>query len=231
MPGEDRIQPAGSERFLASSKSCNADHPAIEEAVLSLDGSGDSERDKAIKVFHFVRDRVLFQFSRFSDTASDTLTSKRGHCYQKANLQIALSRCLGIPAGFITQRIDPKVLRPFLSDEAAKIIGEQVGHCHACVLLNGRWISADATFDKPLLDFVLDDHWQMQERWDGIHDVKLPANLLIGEPSEPLAAIWIPDEPRDRSPQQSLVLNQRLLDIRARMDRRQAFFAHLGSGS
>ena len=27
-------------------------------------------------MFHFVRDQVLFQFSRFNDTASETLTSK-----------------------------------------------------------------------------------------------------------------------------------------------------------
>jgi hypothetical protein len=220
MPGEDRVRRAGSERFLAPSKSCNSDHPAIAEAALSLGEAGDSERDKAVEVFHFVRDRISFQFSWFSDTASDTLASKRGHCYQKANLQIALLRCLGIPAGFITQRIDPGVLRPFLSDEAAEIIGEPVGHCHACALLNGRWVSADSTFDKPLLDFVLDDHWQMQERWDGIHDVKLPAELLIGEPSEPLAAIWIPDDLRDRTPRQNRVLNQRLLEIRARMEAR-----------
>jgi hypothetical protein len=221
MPGEDRVQPAGTERFLAPSKSCDSDHPAIEEAALSLDGAGDSERDRSIEVFHFVRDRVSFQFSRFSDTASDTLASKRGHCYQKANLQIALLRCLGIPAGFITQRIAPEVLRPFLSDEAAAIIGEQVGHCHACVLLDGEWVSADSTFDKPLLDFALEGHWQVQERWDGIHDVKLPAELLIGEPSEPLAAIWIPDDLRDRTPQLNRVLNQRLLEIRARMEVRE----------
>jgi transglutaminase-like putative cysteine protease len=218
VPGDDRIQLADSDRFLAPSKSCDADHPAIREAALSLGRSRDSEREKAIGVFHLVRDQVLFQFSRFSDTASDTLTSKRGHCYQKANLQIALLRCLGIPAGFITQRIDPNVLRPFLSDEAMKIIGERVGHSNACAFLNGRWVSADATFDKPLLDFVLDDPWQMQETWDGIQDVKLPAHLLIGEPSEPLAAIWIPEELRDRTPQQNLVLNQRLLAIRAQME-------------
>jgi hypothetical protein len=220
MPSDDRTRLADSDRFLAASKTCDADHPAIEAAALSLARSGDSERDKAIAVFHFVRDEILFQFSRFSDRASDTLTSKRGHCYQKANLQIALLRCLGVPAGFITRRIDPEVLRPFLSDEAMKMIVEPVGHANAAVFLSGRWVSADATFDDPLLDFALDEHWQMQDRWDGLRDVKLPRHLLIGEPSEPLAEIWIPDDLRDRTPQQNLVLNQRLLEMRERMEAR-----------
>jgi transglutaminase-like putative cysteine protease len=220
MPSDDRTRLADADRFLASSKTCDAGHPAIEAAALSLARSGDSERDKAIEVFHFVRDEILFQFSRFSDRASDTLTSKRGHCYQKANLQIALLRCLGVPAGFITQRIDPEVLRPFLSDEAMKMVVEPVGHANAAVFLRGRWLSADATFDKPLLDFALDAHWQMQDRWDGLRDVSLPARLLIGEPSEPLAAIWIPDDLRDRTAQENLVLNQRLLEMRAQMEAR-----------
>ena len=71
MPGDDRIQLADSDRFLAPSKPCDADHPAIREAALSLGRSRDSEREKAIRVFHFVRDQVLFQFSRFSDPAAD----------------------------------------------------------------------------------------------------------------------------------------------------------------
>ena len=158
---------------------------------------------------------------QFSDTASDTLTSKRGHCYQKANLQIALLRCSGIPAAFITQRIAPDVLTPVLSEEAMKILGERVGHAYACAFLGGRWVSADATFDKPLLDFVLDEHWRMQETWDGVQHVTLPPRLLIGEPSEPLAALYHPGRLPDPTPERTLrTLNERLLAIRAEMKAR-----------
>jgi hypothetical protein len=157
----------------------------------------------------------------FSDTASDTLTSRRGHCYQKANLQIALLRRSGIPAAFVTQRIAPDVLTPILSDQAMKILGERLGHAYACAFLGGRWVSADATFDKPLLDFVLDEHWQMQDAWDGIRDVTLPARLLVGDPSEPCAALYHPGRLPDPTPEHTLrTLNRRLAAIRVEMQAR-----------
>lgn len=223
MSGDDRTQLADADRFLAPSSLCDADHPAVEEAALSLGRSCGSQREKAIGVYHFVRDEILFQMCPFSDSASDTLTSKRGHCYQKANLQIALLRCSEIPAGFITQRIDPGVLRPFLSDEAMELLGTRVAHSHACCFLEGRWVSADATFDKPLLDFALDEDWQMQETWDGARDVMLPERLLIGDPSEPRAALWGPAELPNPRPEQTLgILNQRLAAIRKEMEARGA---------
>jgi hypothetical protein len=158
---------------------------------------------------------------QFSDTASETLTSRRGHCYQKANLQIALLRCARIPAAFITQRIAPDVLTPLLSEEAMGVLGERVGHAYACAFLNGRWVSADATFDKPLLDFVLDEHWQMQDAWDGVRDVRLPARLLIGDPSGPCAALYHAGRLPDPTPEHTLqTLNRRLLAIRAEMEAR-----------
>jgi hypothetical protein len=221
MSEDDRVQLANSGPFLAPSKLCDADHPSIGETALSLVRSGKSQRAKAIGVFHFVRDEILFQMSQFSDTASDTLGSKRGHCYQKANLQIALLRSLEIPAGFVTQRIDPGVLRPFLSDRAMAIFGGRMAHAWACVFLDGRWIGADATFDEPLLDFALDDHWQMQEVWDGVRDVTLPEHLLIGAPSQPRAVLYGPEELPDPTPEPTLlVLNQRLAAIRAEMEAR-----------
>ena len=221
MSEEDRVQLANSGPFLAPSKLCDADHPSVAETALSLGRSCVSPREKAIAVFHFVRDRILYQMSQFSDTASDTLASKRGHCYQKANLQIALLRSLGIPAGFITQRIDPGVLRPFLSDQAMSVFGGRAAHAWACLFLEGRWIDADATFEKPLLDFALDDHWQMQEDWDGVREVTLPAHLLIGEPSQPRAFLYGPEVIPDPTPEPTLrVLNQRLEAIRAEMEAR-----------
>jgi hypothetical protein len=216
--GDDPIQTADSDRFLTPSMLCDADHPAVEEMALSLCRSCGCQREKAVRVYHFVRDEIPYQMCQFSDTASDTLTSRRGHCYQKANLQIALLRCSGIPAGFITQRIAPDVLTPMLSDEAMKILGERIGHAYACAFLSGRWVGADATFDKPLLDFVLDDHWRMQEAWDGVREVTLPARLLVGEPSEPRAALYHPDRLPQPTPEHTLLaLNQRLLAIRAEM--------------
>jgi len=221
VSADDRIRQGSLDPFLAPSKLCDAAHPAIEEKAASLGRSCDSPREKAVRIFHFVRDEILYRMCQFSDTASDTLASKRGHCYQKANLQVALLRCLGVPAGFVTQRIDPGVLRPFLSDPAMRIIGRRPAHACACVLLDGSWVSADATFDKPLLDFALEDHWQMQETWAGIRDVTLPAHLLIGQPSEPRAVLYGPADLPDPTPEPTLrVLNHRLVTIRTEMEAR-----------
>ena len=59
----------------------------------------------------------------------------------------------------------------------------------------------------------------MQETWDGVRDVTLPAHLLIGEPSEPRPAIFGPAELPDPTPEPTLrVLNPRLAAIRAEME-------------
>lgn len=217
----NQAQATVSDQFLMATKLCDADNQVIRETALSLSQTCETQREKAIKIYHFVRDEILFQLCQFHDTASDTLTLRRGHCYQKANLQIAFLRSLGIPAGFINQQIDPRAMRPLLSDEAMKVIGDPVPHVYACMFLDGRWISADATFDKQLLDYVLGDHWQMQETWDGVQGVTLPKDLLISEPSEPVAALWSPDGPNDLPgpfPDQILgMLNQRVMEIRSEM--------------
>jgi len=219
MTENNQVQAAMSAQFLASTELCNSDDHTIRETASSLSQGCETQREKALRIYHFVRDEILFQLSQFHDTASDTLNSKRGHCYQKANLQAALLRSLGIPAGFIHRQIAPQAMRPFLSDEAMQIVGDPVPHIHACVSLDGEWVSADATFDKQLLDHVLDDHWQIQETWDGTQDMTLPKDLLIGEPSGPMPTVWSPTDLPDPFPDPVLdMLNQRLMGIRSEIE-------------
>ena len=102
-----------------------------------------------------------------------------------------------------------------------EIIGERVAHAWACVFLDGRWVSADATFDKPLLDFALDDHWQMQDSlgWgSGCHAPGASSDRRVVGTTP---ALWGPAELPEPTPEQTLrVLNQRLAAIRAEMEAR-----------
>ena len=97
---------AADSAFLASTDLCDADHPSVEKLALSLCETGDSPQDKAVKVYHHVRDEVRFRISQFADKASDTLASGWGHCYQKANLEVALAtnRRIGIAVGILMCR-------------------------------------------------------------------------------------------------------------------------------
>lgn len=108
-------------------------------------------KEVAIRVFFCVRDRIKFGYPHLCK-ASDVLKRGYGTCSSKTNLQVALLRSMGIPARFRLQSINARVLfenkvpPPFRDEEFA----EEVIHYSAEVYLNGKWLVADATFDKEI---------------------------------------------------------------------------------
>ena len=126
--------------FLAPTDLCDANHPAIKKAALSLYATGDSPTEQAVKVYHHVQDEVRFRISQLGDNASDTLASGWGHCYQKANLEVALLRSPGIPAGFIMQQIAPEVMPPSLPAKRCPSLAIRCGaSMPPCISMAAGW--------------------------------------------------------------------------------------------
>ncbi len=112
-------------------------------------------REKAKRLFDFVRDEIRYNFApdvrdRRDFKASHTLALGNGFCMQKAALFAALCRASGIPARIGFQNIrDYKITGRFQEMMGSN---ELWGHGMNAVYLDGRWLAVDCTLDRGLVE-------------------------------------------------------------------------------
>jgi transglutaminase-like putative cysteine protease len=138
-------------QFLKSSAFCDCGNAEVNSAAKELKKGVKNDRETAMRVFYFVRDELKFGYPSLGK-ASDTLRRRYGTCSSKSNVQVALLRSIGIPARFRLQLTEArflfegKVPPPFIDEE----FSGEITHYLAEVYVDGRWLMADATFDKEL---------------------------------------------------------------------------------
>lgn len=163
MPeGPPRGVPAGEageafvERCRGATALLDAGHPELRRFVESAVGSAEAPRERAVRLFYAVRDRVRydpFTCSRSRDDyrASRVAASTRNWCVPKAGLLAAAARAAGIPAAVgladVTNHLNTEKLRRALG-------GTDVFHDHgyAALWLDGRWVKAAAVFNRGLCE-------------------------------------------------------------------------------
>ena len=173
-----RMDPAGS---LRASFCIDSDAPNIQRKAAALTKRLAEPRDKALRLFHYVRDEILYNFApdvreRRDFGASRVLELGNGFCMQKAALFAALCRASGVPARIGFQDIvDYKIAGRFF-----ELMGtnELLHHGMNAIFLEGRWIAVDCTLDRGLSERK---HYQLVE-FDGVHDALLPATDRAGKP-------------------------------------------------
>ena len=139
--------------FLAENKYIDFLSPIIKEKANDLFYAKNTDVEKAIIAYEYVRDEIPHSFDIgakiITAKASDVLMHKTGICHAKANLLAALLRSQGIPIGFCFQHLT-------LKDDDSD--GYCV-HCYNAVWLHGRWIKLDARGNKEGVDaqFSLDE--------------------------------------------------------------------------
>jgi len=146
---------------------------------LTRECSGDTE--KAIKLFYFVRDSIrynVFMISVFKEDfkASRILEWGKGYCVQKAVLLAALGRAAGIPsrlafAKITNHRVPLHILEKLKTNTYPR-------HGYNQFLLNGRWVSVTATFDRQLCR----KNMLPVVEFDGQNDAVLSGMDLEGNP-------------------------------------------------
>lgn len=154
------------EDFLKHSELCNSDHPLVRTTGMNIAGKAVTLKDAAIRIFYFVRDKIPLAFVHPYKTASETLRISKGSCLTKATVQVSLLRSIGIPARFRVMEFkgnDPREWEGILPSLAISKMPERWLHYFAEVYIDGRWVMADATFDKALIPDI--------EDWDGKTDV------------------------------------------------------------
>jgi len=169
------------DEYLQATAAIEADHPLIRAKAHQLTGGETSAREKAVRLFTFVRDQIpynLFMISMHPDDfqASFVLEAGKGYCVQKAVLLCALARSVGIPSRLALARIRNHRIPASLQARLGR--NEFPGHGYNQFMLDGVWISAAATFDAALCNRI----GAPVVAFDGLSDAILPAKALDGEP-------------------------------------------------
>ena len=94
---------------LQPTELCDAGHPDVVACARKLVPEGASGRASADAIRRFVRNEIAYVLGPKDAKASDVLASREGMCTNKAMLQVALCRAVGLPAGFIITHITKAV--------------------------------------------------------------------------------------------------------------------------
>ena len=169
------------DEYLKATAAIEAEHPLIKAKAAELTAGVSTDREKAVRLFYFVRDRIpynLFMISMHPDDfrASFVLETGKGYCVQKAVLLCALARAAGIPSRLALARIRNHRVPPKIRERLGR--NEFPGHGYNQFLFDEQWVTAAATFDAKLCSRV----GVPPVEFDGRNDAMLPDRALDGGP-------------------------------------------------
>ena len=165
-------------RYLSPTFFIDCDEPAIVGKSREFSLPAGEAREKAIRVFYFVRDEITYNaFSPRTDAdyrASRTLSRMEGYCVQKAVLLVALARGAGIPARLRFADIRGHLTPAGFIEKRGSNLFSYHGLADLCI--EGRWVKATPTYDK---EYCRKAGVEPVE-FDGSGDAMLPAYALDG---------------------------------------------------
>ncbi len=169
------------EKYLRPTMTIDSGDEEIKKTAGETTRNFQTDQEKAVSLFYFVRDSIKYSVYMTSVFLEDFKASRilfwgKGYCVQKAVLLAALGRAAGIPTrlGFATIR----------NHRAPPHVMEMVGgntfyrHGYNQFFLDGRWVTATATFDKNLCR----NNGLPTVEFDGKTDAFFPGQDLHGNP-------------------------------------------------
>jgi len=168
------------ESCLAPTRFIDSEHPGIHAAVLGLELDALGPRQRAVRLFAFVRDQIAYEFMIRSTpeeyVASYTLADGKGFCVRKAVLLCALGRAAGVPTALVLSDLRDLTLSP----EIKQALGTDIMYHHGLTAfhLGGEWLTADASLTPTLSQ----RKGYRLAQFDGTQDALLPETTLSGSP-------------------------------------------------
>jgi transglutaminase-like putative cysteine protease len=126
---------------------CDYSHPLIQEKAADFMQYKSDKSTLIKKIFHFVRDEIVFGGDYWKVKASETLQKSYGACYNKNLLFIALLRASGIQAKLLANPMRKDFMKPAIG-VAYLTISNPFMHCFTEVYLDNKWIAVDPTLDQ-----------------------------------------------------------------------------------
>jgi transglutaminase-like putative cysteine protease len=169
------------EMFLKATPTIDVGHERILETAGNVTRGCANDEEKAVRLFYFVRDSIEYSTYMISVFVEDFRASRilewgKGYCVQKAVLLAALGRAAGVPSRLVFAKIKNHKVPPQILEKIGTNIFPRHGYNQ--FFLNGRWVSATATFDKELCE----RNRLPTVEFDGTRDAILPKKGLNGEP-------------------------------------------------
>lgn len=164
-----------SQEFLETTYYCDLHNPAIRHLAERLTLDLTTDKTKAVRLFYWVRDNILYGVGNWRKKASETLKSHVGTCTNKANLLVALLRASDIPAGYRVLRVKGRdYFGPIAPPSLRHRVRANTIHIHAYAFLNEKWIKCDPSDDIVLSQKT--NYFNPQSKaveWDGENDAEL----------------------------------------------------------
>ncbi|WBY03261.1 transglutaminase family protein [Ramlibacter tataouinensis] len=152
---------------LAAAVHIDSTHPAVVE--LAARAQGGSDRERAVSLYHLVRDGYRYDpyridLSERGMRASTVIENGYGWCVPKAALLAAVARAAGIPArvGYadVRNHLSTQRLRDLLKTDL------YIWHGYTELWIDGRWLKSTPAFNIELCErFGL-----LPLEWDGTAD-------------------------------------------------------------
>ncbi|MDB5840479.1 MAG: transglutaminase-like [Herminiimonas sp.] len=154
MPNDHHSDGALSQ-FLLPGQFVDSDHPAVVAFALHHAGQLETPREKAVALYHAVRDGLLYDPYRIDQSpagykASHCLEVGYGFCVTKAALLAAAGRAAGIP----TRLGYADVRNHLTSARLRSMLGTDIFafHGYTDMYLDGRWVKATPAFNLSLCE-------------------------------------------------------------------------------
>ena len=175
------MDPNGIEACLGPTPGVDCHDPEIRTLAARLTEDARGGADAARRLFDFVRDEVRYipfaPFMAIEDYhGRAALDRGYGFCTQKSSLLVGLCRAAGIPARFRYADL----VNHNLPGRLGWVLGSDrmVYHTYAELFVEGRWVKATPSFERPLCEKM---GWRVVE-FDGREDAVLHALDLGGRP-------------------------------------------------
>ncbi len=161
--------------FLISSKYCDFKTASVYKKARNITGGSKDDRERAVALFYWVRDNILYRVGMWQRTASATLQEGEGTCTNKSNLLVAFLRANGIPAGYgVMKVLGQQYFGPIALPILRSMVSKYSVHIYTVVYLGGKWIKCDPSDDIVLSSNTA--HFNSTTAlidWDGKNDAIL----------------------------------------------------------
>jgi len=146
--------PETAQGYLGTTEFFDYEHPAVRHFVAEAIGDASTPREKAVRLFYAVRDRIRYDpyrmtWDRAHYKASAVVEAGYGWCIPKAGLLAACARAVGIASAVgladVVNHLSTEKLR-------AQMGGVNVfyDHGYAALLIDGQWVKAVPAFNIEL---------------------------------------------------------------------------------
>lgn len=176
---EKKAEKNDMEVYLRPTFAIDSDNKRIAETAENVTRGCSSDEEKTVKLFYFVRDYIPYNVYMISVFIEDFKASRilewgKGYCVQKAVLLTALGRASGLPSRLAFAKIKNHRVPAHVLEKLQTNIFPRHGYNQ--FFLNGRWVSAAATFDRVLCE----KNGLPTVEFDGKRDSILPGKDLSG---------------------------------------------------